>query len=321
MLRKILVCLTAGVVLSAFLAGCGPEAGLTRQAELIQKPDLALKFNKNDITTYRVTTETTQSYKFEQPSLNKIDQKTTSTKVQVEFDQQIESVDPQGNALAVITIKAIKYLSENKSGIVFDFDSDRGADMEMPFAKLIGQSYRLWLSPNGNVKILDVKAARNAVRTGQDAEIAKGLLHDETITKRHRILALPDTGDVQTWSRLEPSHPLLLQRKSFEKIYSLEKIENHKAIVKMNAIPSSEPVEYTMKRSTNMEYLANIFDTEETYTGRMVLDLATGKVSQFNEKLAATYIAVDPPKAGKEDNDPDTLTMGLLSSVSVEIIK
>ena len=85
-------------------------------------------------------------------------------------------------------------LSETKSNVNFDFDSTRKADLKKPFAKLIGQSYKIKISPDGSVTVVNAKAIRNAVKEGYDSRMAKGLLSDGKLVTLHTILALPD-GD------------------------------------------------------------------------------------------------------------------------------
>ena len=53
----------------------------------------------------------------------------------------------------------------------------------------------------------------------------------------------------------------------------------------------------------------------------MVLELGTVKVLQYSEKLVATYLAAEEPRGGSGDKGPDTLTMRLTQSVSMEIVE
>ncbi|MHC4215156.1 MAG: hypothetical protein ACYSWP_17485 [Planctomycetota bacterium] len=319
MSRKILITLLIGSVCLSLFTGCQPETQLS--SEVVTKPvppqDLALKFTPGETTTYRVSTKIIQDYKFERPALAKIDQKQNRSSIMLEFDQKIESIDKTGKAIANVTIKALRYRTKNKEGAKFKFDSNNKADRTMPLAKLIGKSYKIRLLSSGGVEVLDTKDARKTVTTGDDAKVAQKILNTRNVQKRHEILALPDTPDSKKWSRFEASHPLLLAKKTFEKVYALEKVQGNDAIVVMSAVPSSKSAGTGPKEASQMEALSNIFDTDEIYTGRMVLDLQTGKVKSYTEKLVANYIAMDPPKEDESDKGPDTLTMGLTTEINV----
>jgi hypothetical protein len=308
------------VCLLACLTGCAKQANLT------------LKFAPEDTTTYRVSTEMIKDFRFEQPSLTppKLKEEQSGTTVDVTFEQKIDKVQSDGSALATVTVKEIVYIVKDKDTLKFDFDSTRQADKGNPFAKAIGQSYTIKISPAGVVEVVDAKDARSAVTAGYEGRVAKALFSDDRIKKRHSILALPDiarsalkTGE--SWSRIVGSPPGLLAPKSFEKTYTLESIEgpkgNQVVTVLMNAAESAEPAPDTEKQPAGMGIFANMFDATETYTGKMVLELGTGKVLQYNEKLVATYLAAEEPRDRSSDKGPDTLTMRLTQSVSMEIVE
>ncbi len=307
------------VCLLACLTGCAKQTSLT------------LKFAPEDTTTYRVSTEMIKDFRFEQPSLTppKLKEEQSGTTADVTFQQKIDKVQSDGSALATVTIKEIAYIVKDKDTLKFDFDSTRQADKDKPFAKVIGQSYTIKISPAGVVEVVDAKDARSAVTAGYEGKVAKALFSDKGIKKRHSILALPDiarstlkTG--KSWSRVVGSPPGLLTPKSFEKTYTLESIEgpkgNQVVTVLMNAVESGGPTPVVEKPS-GMGICAKMFDATETYTGKMVLELGTGKVLQFNEKLVATYLAVEEPQGGSGDKGPDTLTMRLTHSVSMKIVE
>ncbi len=312
------------VCLLACLTGCAKRANLT------------LKFAPEDTTTYRVSTEMIKDFRFEQPSLTppKLQEEQSGTTVDVTFQQRIdkieESEESDPNALVTVTIKKIAYIVKDKNTVKFDFDSTRQADKGKPFAKVVGQSYTIRISPAGVVEVVDAKDARSAVTAGYEGRVAKALFSDDRIKKRHSILALPDIARStlkrgESWSRIVASPPGLLTAKSFEKTYTLESIEgpkdNQVVTVLMNAAESAEPAPDTGKQPAGMGIFANMFDATETYTGKMVLELGTGKILQFNEKLVATYLAAQEPQDKSSDKGPDTLTMRLTHSVSMEIVE
>jgi len=303
------------------LTGCGAS-----------QVNLAMQFKVNDMDTYRVTTEQIKDYKFEQPSEEppKVTENQSATIVSVEFDQKIDNIDAKGNAIADITVKGLQYTVTEKDVTKFDFDSARESDKNKPLAKLIGSTYKITISPDGSVSVLDAQQARKAL-TGAltDAKIASNLFKDETIIQRHEVLSLPQAGESvkkagNTWSEVVASPPGLLAPKSYEKVYTLEKIEGGKesgtAQVVMTARESAVKAEGEAKDTPGMGFMAKMFDTEESYTGSMKFDLGRGKVSQYMEKLAVRYIAAESPANQKPDKGPDTLVMGLTYTVSGQML-
>ena len=110
--------------------------------------------------------------------MNKVDAKQSGTTVRVKFLQRIRSVDRHGNAIADITLQAVKYQIKDKNGTAFDFDSEREADNKETLAALIEQRYRIKVTPDGGVSVLDANEIRGAVKTGSAVEIAKNLLKE-----------------------------------------------------------------------------------------------------------------------------------------------
>ncbi len=308
------------VCLLACLTGCAKQSSLT------------LKFAPEDTTTYKVSTEMIKDFRFEQPSLTppKLKEEQSGTSVEVTFQQKTDKVESDGSALATVTVKDITYIVKDKNTLKFDFDSSREEDKGKPFAKVVGQSYTIKISPAGVIEVVDAKDARRAVTAGYEGRVAKAFFSDERIEKRHLILALPDIDKSalkpgESWSRIVGSPPGLLAPKSFKKTYTLESVagpkDNRVATVLMNAAESAEPAPDTEKQPAGMGIFANMFDATETYTGKMVLELGTGKVLQYNEKLVATYLAAEEPQDKSSDKGPDTLTMRLTHSVSMEIVE
>ena len=194
----------------------------------------------------------------------------------------------------------------------------------------LGKSYRIHIAPNGKATTVDAKAVRSTLTSGYDARILESLFRDKAIADRHEILALPDTeaselkvGD--SWSRLKGSHPKLLIPKSFEKIYTLKGVKTkggrNVAIIEMDAIESAIAAPDAPKGG-GMGFFGNVFDPTETLTGQMTLDLDAGKVTSYKEVLVGTYVALDPSQTTeKKDKDPDSLTMGFIHSISMEVIE
>ena len=246
----------------------------------------------------------------------------------MEFAQEIESVLEDGSAVAKITIEGVKYTVTTKNKVEFDFDSSREEDKNRSFASIIGKSYKLKLSPDGEVEVIDASKARGAVKNGHDAQIANVLLGNKRLVNQHKILALPNKEPSsvielgQSWKELEASHPgLKWAQKSFAKMYTLTEVSEEDgsivAKVEMEGIESSEAADGT-SRIAGMGMMAGIFDPTETFTGQIVLK--DGKVESYNEKFRGDYVAAEMPANATEETSPDTLTMGFTNSVNLEKI-
>jgi hypothetical protein len=320
---KIYVWLATAVICSLLLtAGCTTEL-----AE--QKATLALKFKPQDSATYKVTTQLEDGIKFEGSSLKEADFKNSRNHKSVEmtFAQQIQSTDNKGNAVAKITIKGLKYLSIHKDKTILDFDSSRKADANSPMAKLIGQSYTIEIAPTSEVsKIIDVEQAKAAVKGGSSVNrAALELLSPDAIKERHTVSAMPAAdknrlkkGD--NWSSVKSFSFGLMGAKSYERIYTLKEIEDQGgqriAIIEMNAIPTSEMTEQLRKEQATSVF-SRMFDNIDTYTGQLRLDLTTGKVEKYFEKLQSQWVAVDT-EAVQEGKEPAALKMSAVRAHSLE---
>jgi hypothetical protein len=300
-----------------------PEAEQPPQPSAKAEPavELGLKFSQGDSATYKVTTEAQRKIKGEGALLedSKFRGGTTSSKAEIIFTQQIQSVDAQGNAAAKITIDELKYLAKVKNNITNDFDSSREKDQINPFYKLIGQSYTIEITPAGEVsKIIDASRAQAAVSgNSHTRQIASMLLNSNAIKQRHTIPALPTAdknllraGD--SWSNTKPFSFGMMGSKSYERIYTLKEIEqvdNHRtALVEMKAIPSAEMTE-EMVQEQGMGIFSKMFDNKEAYTGELKLDLNTGRVKEYSENLESEWIAVDPQAGPETDGEPARLRM------------
>ena len=141
-----------GVVLSV-LAGCVPTT-----------EDETQSGSRSAKRSIRLFSKPSKDYSFVQPSINKTKERHTVGRVEMVFAQKIENVDQQGNATADITIKELKYLSEDPQGKTMDFNSTAEGSKSDPLFALIGQSYKIKITPNGKVEIVDAKAAREVVK-------------------------------------------------------------------------------------------------------------------------------------------------------------
>jgi hypothetical protein len=190
-----------------------------------------------------------------------------------------------------------------------------------PLAKLIGKSYKIKTSPCGQVSVIDVKDARAV----SNDKFVKSFLDDKSIMLRHGIKALPDLGNSkvklgQNWSKVASPPPGMLDPTNFEKTYTLSNMEKGRiAHIKMNAVPTSKAAEEkTSKSESGMGVFAKMFDTDNKWDGQLVIDLESGNIQKYNETLISTYVAAEESRVQVEGKGPDTLTMGLTSSSSLE---
>jgi hypothetical protein len=289
---------------------------------------LALKFSPEDLTTYRVITEAERSIKWEGslPEEAAFRGGRNFDRIEMTFAQQIQSIDEKGNAIAKITVKELKYSSIVKDKPAFEFDSSKPKDPNHPLAKLIGQSYTIKISPTGEViEVVDVKEAETAARRGSTVPTrALRLLDSEAIKERHGTLILPDTDKNQlhtgdSWSSIKTFSFGLMGAESYEKVYTLNEIKDQDnrqiATIKMNAIPASE----TAKEQRTAEFLKS-FDNTKTYTGQLELDLTTGKVKKYLEKLQPEWTVAFPSTEQEPNQEPAVLTMSAARLYSLEKI-
>ncbi|MHC4575144.1 MAG: hypothetical protein ACYS76_13595 [Planctomycetota bacterium] len=299
-------------------AGCGPRA---EGPVTTGKPQLVLRFTPRASTTYRLTTEGKRSVQFQGSLVTEANLKggETGDTAEMTFAQEVLSVDKKGNATAKITIKELKYLAEVKDKPVLDFDSSRQRDRNSPLAKLVGQSYTIKITPTGQVaEVVDAKDIQAAVRSGTLAgSRAAALVEAEAIRERHTIAALPpaDKGRLSpggSWSDVRTYSFGLMGAKSYERVYTLKEVKRadgrSMAFVEMNAIPTTETAEELHKEQPTSDF-SKMFDSRETYTGQLSLDLTAGRVETFSETLRSEWVIVDPAAGQTRDKEPDTLKM------------
>lgn len=307
--------------------------GCTRQSTTV-----ALKFVPNEITTYKVITETQRSVGFEGRIAKETKSKggATGVKIEMTFDQQIQNVKDNRNAVAKITIKELSYLSQQKSIANFDFDSLRQEDKDSPMAKLIGKSYTIEISPVGEVvAVVDAGDARKAVSSATGSEGMAGnvaiqkanmMLDDKSIKERHGITALKAAGKKQLrkgdkWQCPQSFSLDMMGTKSYEKIYELKEIQTGDggttAIIEMNAIPTSAAGE-----EESVGFLSGMMDIDnrEEFSGLLKIDQATGQILSYSENLSLKWVILDPEKNLKEDQVPNSIIMEFKNIHNIEKI-
>jgi hypothetical protein len=342
--KKIFRWLATAVISSLLLAaGCAtvtkeaakPTVEVEKQVPKAPAPEqitLALRFTEQDSATYRVTTQTERSVKFEGalPDEDVFKGGTTGNKVEITFTQRIDDIDDKGNAAAKITIEALKYLAKVKDNVVLDFDSSTEADQNSPLGKLIGQSYGVKLSPAGRVlEVSDVSDAQTVVRGGSSAaKAALKLVSTDEIKRRHTLTALPGTDKNQlctgdNWSSAQSFSFGLMGSKAYERIYTLKEVKDTDsrriAVVEMDAIPTSEMAEQLHEEQQTSGF-SQFSDSTETYTGRLKLDLTAGKVEEALEKLQSEWLVVDPSARQQDNKEPAAVRMTATRMYRIEKI-
>jgi hypothetical protein len=291
---------------------------------------LALKFTPQDSSTYRLIIEDQKIVEIEGDISSRTAEGGRAVRrVEMEFAQQIETVDDQGNSTARITINELKYFHKVKEDTKTDFDSTAEERNRGPLGRLIGQSYTIEISPSGKVtSIVDIGKARAAVRGGTPDHIeAKGLLNSKVIKARHAIPALPaadknrlDAGE--SWSNVKNFSYGMMGSDTYERVYTLKKIKESRghriALVEMNAIPSSEMATELHKEQPAGSFPGE-FDSTKTYTGHLKLDLTVGKVDEYFEKLQTRRVVISQaPETGNEP--PPVLKLGVIRLYNLERI-
>jgi hypothetical protein len=281
--------------------------------------ELAMKFVAGQTTTYKVTTELQKSVEWKGSPSAKPAQFTdgrTGSHVELTFEQRVQQVQDDGNAVLEITIKRLKYVGEVVNKVVLSFDSAKQEDSDSPMAVLIGKSYQVKMSPKGQVvEISNVQPVRQAVQGGLPGQnVAMRLLSDDEIRNRHEIVALSALKDRQvrpgqSWSSIRTFSFDELGAKTYERVYTLKPVQQDSgrlAIVEMKAIPSAAMAQELHKRQTANPF-TRMSDTADHYEGRLVLDLDSGQVREYGEQMQNEWIIADPTSV--EKGQPAALRM------------
>jgi hypothetical protein len=297
--------------------------------------ELALRFVPGQTATYRLTTEYYKSIEWKGSTAGRPAQFTdgrTGNHVEFTFEQRVQQVQDDGTAGLEITIKGLKYVTEAVNKTVFDFDSARPQDANRPLAALMGKSYRVKMSPQGQVvEIAGMEPVRQTAVGGlPDRSIADRLLADDEIHSRHEIAALLALKDRaarpgQTWSGLKTFSFDNLGAKTYERVYTLKDVgcavhtdsnsgdergkaaggegvhgtpyEGRQAVVEMKAIPAGAAGGAGGRPTVNP--VAKLSDNSDSYEGRLVLDLDRGQVREDVEQMQNEWIIPDPASVAK----------------------
>ena len=292
--------------------------------------ELALKFVPGRATTYRITTELEKSVEWKGAQAARPAQFTdgrTGNHIELTFEQRVQQVQGDGSAVLEIAIKGLKYVGEVVNKTVLDFDSARQEDSGSPLAALVGKSYRVKMSPQGQVlEISNVEPLRQAVQGGLPAHrVAQRLLSDDEIRSRHEITALSalkegSTRPGQNWSSIRTFSFDDLGAKTYERIYTLKQVPTEKggpAVVEMRAIPSAARAE-EMHKGQAVNPFAKMSDNSDRYEGRLVLDLDSGQVREYSEQMQNEWIIADP--AAVQTGRPTAIKMAAKRLQRLELV-
>lgn len=360
--KVLFYCIVATAVVVAFVSGCAktgkPEQITTPQVQPmeevikpvekpkeevpvkpIEKPKeevpvkpaektvgLALKFNANDLSTYKITMAAERSVDFsgEIAKDEQFKSGKTGNHTEMTFSELIQAIDSNGIATAKITVKALKYLSSVRNQPAIDFDSTRAADQNSPLYKVIGQSYTITINPNGEVLTVKGGEEIKGLVAGNLLENQAGvkLFSQDVIRKRHQVPALLDAKEKivkvgEKWSGTKTVSFDMMGTNTYEKIYMLQKLDMKNgqeiAVVDINSMPST-------KGEQAGPELSKIFDKRSVFSGVLSLNLTSGHIEEYIEKLQAEWVIADPTTTQKPQEEPSTLKMGTMELFKLEKI-
>jgi hypothetical protein len=306
----------AGFVAGLTVFGLGLAGGCQNGWQAAAPVELALKFVSGQTGTYKVVSEAQKSVEWlgspeSRPAAFKDGR--AGHRVEIMFEQQVQEVREDGSADVQITIEALKYTGGVQGNVGLDFDSARDRDPNNPLAKLIGKSYRLQISAQGQVlALLDVEPVRQAVRGDSlTAGTALKLLSDEVIRERHEIPPLMALKEArvrpgQTWSDIKTFSFAEMGVKSHERVYTLTGLrhaDGRVAVVKMKAIPSAATAAQVHREQTGGLF-SGLADNTGRYEGRLELDLDSGSVRVYSEEMRTEWVVVDPSAAPESGRPP-----------------
>ena len=342
----------AGIFCGMFVWGCEQQAkpGGAEAKPLAQAPvpaqakapapaqakaqvKIALRPAVGELATYKITTQARRTTKWQGPVPDKavFDENFNEELVEMVVTQRIRSVDPNGFAVALVTIDGVKCLNSSKNATSVDFDSSRHSDANNPIMKLIGQTYLIGFSPWNNVLAVDelppvmVKLKNDGTPSGQ---AGFSILLPEAIMERHGTMQLPEPGQEMLkpgdkWGRIKTFAFGKMGIKSYEKVCTLKEVRDAGgrkiAVIDMNAIPSSE-VELKYRSQQAEVDVPKMFDTNDSYTGGGEIDVEAGRIENYHENFQASWVVALPAKPG-ETGEPVVLKMSAFRVYSIERVK
>lgn len=295
-----------------------------------QRVDLVLAFTPGQTATYKAVIDAQKSVGWIGPESAKpvgYSDGYSGNHIEMTFEQRVEQVQENGNAMLAITIKGLKSRNVVQSRPVFEFDSDKPGDQGNPLAALVGKSYRLEMSPKGRVvAMLDMELVRQAVEPGSPAHgVAAKLLSEEILRDQHEIPPLTALKESrvrpgQSWSDLKSFSFGTMGDKSFERVYTLARSDGQTAVVEMKGLLSAAMAEELHKRQS-AALPPGLFDDTQKYTGRLVLDIGGGQVREYVEEMQAEWVIADPAAMQEANAQPRALRMGAKRAHRLELME
>ncbi len=290
---------------------------------------LALKSKPGQSESYRLKTVSQRKVAIEGPQPDNrppLEGGQTTDRIEMVFDQQVQSVGGGGSAVEKITIKELHYFGEIRDKPVVDFNSLKDKDPNNALFALVGQSYTIEVTPSGKVsRIIDANNARAVIKKiSSNNTITANLLDNKAIEKRHSV-PLPDEkhNELKTgnkWSDVVSIDFGRMGIRAYERFYVLDKIEktgtNEVAFIDITAIPSILDANDS-RRGTDA--VPPMTDIKQTYTGKMKIGVTSGVLLQYQENLKNEWIIV-PPNTG-QSGTPIVFNMTAIQSYDIEKLK
>ncbi len=303
-----------GMILGIGLFGCSPPPGQDMDSEppaipaepneaaaQSDKITFSLDFEPGTKTRYRVSTETVTAMESLENAIKNNASTAPLPKVsessEVIFTQEILGPvsENTNTVIALVTIEHVGYNLTSPGQPDLLFDSQKSTDQNSPFAKLIGQTYTIEVSPLGYVPgVFNLHPARLAVRGPTPAHAAAlDLVSPSAIFSRHGFFSLPgpDVGSLSVGGRWLGVQQLTLMTSGtgiyrlgthrFDKVYQLESLEQRQvgtvAVVVFVGSPRS-------KRSPDGR-LTDVPFLSSSYVGGGEFNLDAGRVEDYLEQL------------------------------------
>lgn len=302
------------MILGIVLFGCSPPPGQSTDPEppaipaepneaaaQSDKITFSLEFESGTKTRYRVITEAVTAMESQEIAVKDNTSTAHYPKVsessEVVFTQEILGPVPENpnTVIALVTIEQVRYVRTSPGQPDLSFDSQESVDQNNPFAKLIGQTYTIEISPLGYVPgVFNLRPARLAVRGSTSAHAAAlDLLSPPAIFSRHGSFSLPgpDVGSLAVGGRWRGVQQFTLKASGtnmerlgthrFEKIYQLESVEQRSvgAVAVVVFVGSPRP------RRTPDGRLAEVPFLSCSYIGGSEFNLDAGRVEGYLEQL------------------------------------
>jgi len=266
-----------------------------------EKITLSLDFEAGTKTRYQVTTETVTAIEGPKTAIQGNASTAPFPKVsessEVVFTQEILGPLPEdaNTVVALITIDQVKYMRRSTGQPDLAFDSQEHADKNSPFARLIGQTYTIEISPLGYVPgVFNLRPARLAVRGPTPAHAAAlDLVSPPAIFPRHGFFSLPgpDVGSltvgdrwrgVQQYTLRAPGMDMdRLGTHRFEKIYRLESVKQQPVGTVAEVVFEGAPI----PKRTQDGRPAEVPFLSCSYAGGGEFNLDAGRVEGYMEHL------------------------------------